>query len=265
MEHEEIDVHAAPYPEYGIEFKNVSFAYPNTDRTVLKNINVTIKPGEKVAIVGENGSGKTTFVNLLCGIYSPSSGSISIGGHDLMENLSRSRQTLSAIFQEFGRYETTIRENITISDQTRKASEQELQDLTEQIDAYSFISTQPKGFDEVVGNFSETGNNLSGGQWQKLAICRAAYRDKAKIMVLDEPTAALDPMAETVLYRNFTGLTGDRTTLLISHRLGIASLVDRVLVFDNGQIVEDGTHAQLLQKGGLYAKMYQAQSQWYED
>lgn len=265
LEHEEIDVHAAPYPEYGIEFKNVSFAYPNTDRTALKNINVTIKPGEKVAIVGENGSGKTTFVNLLCGIYSPSSGSISIGGHDLMENLSRSRQTLSAIFQEFGRYETTIRENITIFDQTRKASEQELQDLTEQIDAYSFISTQPKGFDEVVGNFSETGNNLSGGQWQKLAICRAAYRDKAKIMVLDEPTAALDPMAEAVLYRNFTGLTGDRTTLLISHRLGIASLVDRVLVFDNGQIVEDGTHAQLLQKGGLYAKMYQAQSQWYED
>jgi len=117
--------------------------------------------------------------------------------------------------------------------------------------------------DEMIGSFSEDGNNASGGQWQKIAITRAAYRDKARIMILDEPTAALDPISEANIYKNFTELTGDRTAILISHRLGITQLVDRILVFDEGRIVEDGNHEELIQKNGLYAQMYSAQAKWY--
>ena len=132
------------------------------------------------------------------------------------------------------------------------------------VDVHSIADQQKNGFDEIIGTFNEKGNNLSGGQWQKVAIARAVYRDDARIMVLDEPTAALDPLAEAKLYRDFAQLTGDKTTILISHRLGITSVVDRILVFDMGQIVEDGTHNQLMELKGIYAEMYNAQAQWYK-
>jgi len=264
LEHEGIDPNAEPYEKYDISMDGVSFTYPETDREVLKNISVRIKQGEKIAIVGENGSGKTTFINLLCGIYAPTQGEIRIGDHDLYEDLSRSRRTISAVFQEFGKYETSIRGNIAVSDPVKEPIDQTLVEITKQLDAYDFIAKQPRGFDEAVGTLSEKGNNLSGGQWQKIAIARGAFRDKANIMVLDEPTAALDPMAEANLYDNFKKLTGDRTTILISHRLGITRLVDRILVFDEGRIVEDGSHAELMAGNGLYAKMYNAQAQWYK-
>ena len=135
--------------------------------------------------------------------------------------------------------------------------------LCEKTGAWEFIAEQGNGLDETIGTFGVNPNNLSGGQWQKLAITRCAYRDDAKIMILDEPTAALDPVAEADLYRNFAELTGDRTTILISHRLGITRLVDRILVFDDGRIVEDGDHDTLIKKNGLYAKMYEAQARWY--
>jgi len=263
LEHENIDSKAEPYEKSNISFRNVDFSYPNTDRQILKDINVQIKQGEKIAIVGENGSGKTTFVNLLCGLYNPDNGKIEIGGNDIYANLSKTRRSISAIFQEFGRYETTIRENITVSDPAKQSEDRALKDLTIKLDAYEFIENQANGFDEIVGTLSEKGNNLSGGQWQKVALARAAYRDNAKIMVLDEPTAALDPIAEASLYENFKEITGDRTTILISHRLGITKLVDRILVFDDGRIVEDGTHSELLAANGLYARMYNAQAQWY--
>lgn len=265
LEYEQRDPDAVPRARFDIEFKNVSFTYPNTDREVLHNLSVRIKEGEKVAIVGENGSGKSTFVSLLCALYEPDSGEITMGGEDIHKNLSTTRQTLSAVFQDFARYEATIRENITVSDGKRRASDTALMALTERVGSAEVITEQPGGLDEIVGSFSPTGNNLSGGQWQKVAITRCAYRSGAKIMVLDEPTAALDPLAEAGLYRNFAALTGDRTTILISHRLGITSLVDRILVFEDGRIVEDGDHKTLLGQNGLYAKMYRAQAQWYEE
>jgi ABC-type bacteriocin/lantibiotic exporter with double-glycine peptidase domain len=264
LEYEKRDSNAKPRENFVIDFKDVSFTYPNTDRTILHDISLHIREGEKVAIVGENGSGKTTFVSLLCGMYEPDSGEISMGGENIHTDLPRTHRTISAVLQDFARYETSIRDNIIISDGRKQATDEALRALTEKTGAWEFIEPQPAQLDEVVGTYSESGNNLSGGQWQKIAITRCAYRDDAKIMVLDEPTAALDPLAEAELYRNFTKLTGDRTTILISHRLGITRLVDRILVFDDGRIVEDGTHQALLAQNGLYAKMYSAQAQWYE-
>lgn len=255
---------AEPYEKYDIDMENVDFHYPNSERMVLKNINIHIREGEKVAIVGENGSGKSTFVNLLCAMYAPHGGSVKIGGSDVHDDLSRTRRTISAAFQDFAKYEATIRENITISYVSRNASSEEILTLAEHTGVRELIEEQEDGLDEVVGSFSVKGNNFSGGQWQKLAITRCAYRDNAKIMILDEPTAALDPIAEADLFRNFSELTGDKTTILISHRLGITRLVDRILVFDDGYIVEDGNHETLMKKNGIYAKMYQSQAQWYQ-
>ncbi|CAG7645069.1 ABC transporter ATP-binding protein [Paenibacillus allorhizosphaerae] len=262
---EKLEEHPVVLERADILFDNVSFAYPNADVQALKHIDLTIKQGEKIAIVGENGSGKSTFINLLCGMHQPTSGHITVGGLDAADHLATVRSAISVVFQNFGKYETSIRDNITIGDRTRSATDEELIQLAKKTNAYSLIESQPRGLDEVVGTFSESGNNLSGGQWQKLAITRAIYRDKARIMVLDEPTAALDPVAEAQLYRDFTELTGDKTTILISHRLGITSIVDRILVFADGEIIEEGSHVELMALDGQYAKMYRAQAQWYNE
>lgn len=248
-----------------IVFNDVNFTYPNSAGQALKNLNITIRQGEKIAIVGENGSGKSTFANLLCGMHQPTTGEIRISGLNMKDHLSTVRNAISVVFQNFGRYETSMRGNITISDKDRQVTDEELMTLAKKTDAYSFIQSQPHGLDEMVGTFSEGGNNLSGGQWQKIAITRAMYRDKARIMVLDEPTSALDPVAEAQLYRDFAQITCDKTTILISHRLGITSIVDRILVFADGRIIEEGNHEQLLAKGGQYADMYHAQARWYSE
>jgi len=260
---EALEDHPRTFDRADIVFDHVSFAYPGSERLALDDLSIRIAQGEKVAIVGENGSGKSTFINLLSGIHEATEGRITMGGFDIRGNLRAVRRAISVVFQSFGRYETTIRENITIADGTKPVVEERLRECARSTGALDFIEKQPKGFDEEVGTFSETGNDLSGGQWQKIAMTRAVYRDGARVMVLDEPTAALDPLAEAALYRDFSRLTGDRTTLLISHRLGITSVVDRVLVFDNGRIVEDGSHQDLMRIDGLYAKMYRAQAQWY--
>jgi len=247
-----------------IVFDNVSFSYPNTEVEVLKNIDVNIKNGEKIAIVGENGSGKSTFISLLCGMYEPKEGHINIGGLPLSENPTAVRNAISVVFQDFARYETSLRENITVSDRQRNLSNDEIMDLLKNINVSDIINEQPNGLDELVGSFSEKANNLSGGQWQKISIARAAYRQDAKITILDEPTSALDPVAEAQLYRNFAVLTGDKTTILVSHRLGITAIVDRILVFKDGRIIEDGSHKQLMAQNGYYAEMYRAQAQWYQ-
>lgn len=247
-----------------IEFDNVTFSYPNTEKDALSHINIKIKEGEKVAIVGENGCGKSTFISLLCGMYDPKEGTIKIGGIDTKSNLLAIRKAVSVVFQDFAHYETSIKENITISDRNRTSTDEEIMKLLQKINVDDVVTEQNNGLEELVGTFSEKANNLSGGQWQKISIARAAYRNNAKIMILDEPTAALDPIAEAQLYRNFASLTEGKTTLLISHRLGIVSIVDRILVFKEGQIVEDGSHKELMEKNGHYAQMYCAQAKWYE-
>lgn len=243
-----------------ITFKDVYFSYPGDEKNVLQGINIHIKNGEKIAIIGENGSGKSTFISLLCGMFEPKSGEISIGGASPIT----AREKVSVVFQDFARYETTLRENITVSDKKRTASDDDIMKLLKKINVSDIIEKQTNGLNETVGSFSEKANNLSGGQWQKISIARAAYKESANIMILDEPTSALDPIAEADLYRNFTELTGNKTTILISHRLGIAVIVDRILVFKNGRIIEDGSHKELIDKNGEYAQMYRAQAQWYQ-
>jgi ABC-type multidrug transport system fused ATPase/permease subunit len=247
-----------------ITFQNVDFSYPNTEVDALKKITVRIKDGEKVAVVGENGSGKSTFISLLCGMFDPKTGYIAIGEIDISVDPAVARGAVSVVFQDFARYEASLRENITVSEKNRNVNDEEIMELLREININDVIEEQPNRLDEIVGSFSEKANNLSGGQWQKISIARAAYRQSAKIMVLDEPTSALDPVAEAQLYRNFASLTRDKTTILISHRLGITAIVDRILVFKDGEIIEDGSHKELMKQNGHYAEMYRAQAQWYQ-
>ncbi len=251
------------FDSYDICFSHINFRYPNQKADALKDVSVTIKDGEKIAIVGENGSGKTTFVNLLCGLYEPQKGKISIGGKNITGRLEVVRTLISVIFQDFGKYEETIRRNITVSDRSNEQKDEFLYSLLKMVGLDSFVKALPEQLDEGIGVLSEHGKNLSGGQWQKLVLARALNKQDARIMILDEPTAAMDPVAEADLYRNFAEVTGNKTTLLISHRLGVTRLADRILVFKNGEIVENGSHQELLEKNGEYAKMYRAQAQWY--
>jgi len=267
LEHEEQD-DAASQSDKGsgaIEFEHVSFTYPASENEVLHDLSVTIRPGEKIAIVGDNGSGKSTFISLLTGLFSPQTGSITIDGLTLEENKQQLRERISVIFQDFAHYEATLRENISVSDAKHVLSDEEILELARKVHVEDVIAEQPEGLDSLLGHLSKKGNDLSGGQWQKIALLRAVYRSNTSIMILDEPTAALDPMAEAELYRSFAQITGDRTTLLISHRLGITKLVDRILVFRDGRIIEDGTHQQLMDKKRHYYDMYQAQAAWYQE
>ena len=245
-------------------FEEVSFTYPNSDKEVLHDISISVRSGEKIAIVGDNGSGKSTFISLLTGMFSPDKGQIKMNGLSVEEHKRELRKHISVIFQDFAHYDDTLRENITVSDTTRKRSDEEILELARNIHVEDVIEEQAEGLDGVLGRLSEKGNDLSNGQWQKSALLRAVYRDKTDIMILDEPTAALDPLAEAELYRNFSEITGDKTTLLISHRLGITKLVDRILVFKDGRIIEDGSHQELMEHKGQYYNMYQAQAAWYQ-
>lgn len=262
-EAEEKAVWEEAYERADIVFENVSFSYPGNVNQALDHVTVQIRQGEKIAIVGANGSGKSTFVSLLCGFYQPEEGNITINGEDSRKNMKKLRRSVSAIFQRFCQYQDTLRNNITISSLGRAMEDERIMRLAKSTGADEAIRSQGNALDEMVGIFSDSGNNLSGGQWQKIAITRALYRDNACIYILDEPTAALDPIGEASLYRNFRQLTGDKTTILISHRLGVASVVDRILVFDKGRIVEDGNHGELMARNGLYAEMYRAQARWY--
>ena len=261
-EKEEI-TETAPYDDVFIEFDDVCFSYPEADFLALDNLSVKINQGEKIAVVGANGSGKSTFVNLLCGLYSAGRGTAKINGEPIKDNVWKARRSMSVIFQSFCQYQDTLRNNIAISDPVRSGEDEAILALAKQTGADEIISEQDNALDEVIGMFSDAGKNLSGGEWQKVAITRALFRKNARVYILDEPTAALDPIAEANIYRNFAALTEDKTTILISHRLGVTSIVDRILVFDKGKIVEDGNHGELIAKNGVYAKMYRAQAKWY--
>ena len=234
------------------------------ENQVISHIDAHIEQGEKVVIVGPSGSGKSTFISLLTGMFTPDQGKVKIGGMDMEEHKRMLRRSISVIFQDFAHYEASLRENITVSDAGRRLPDDEILDMAKQIHVEDVILEQPGGLDGMLGHLSQRGNTLSGGQWQKIALLRALYRAQAKILILDEPTAALDPVAETRLYRDFSRLTGEKTALLISHRLGITRLADRILFFKDGRIIEDGSHQELMAKRGDYYAMYQAQAKWYQ-
>ena len=248
-----------------INFEDISFTYPHTEREVLHDINLTMKQGEKIAIVGENGSGKSTFVSLLSGFYPVSKGRITVNGKPIEACLKDLREKTSCLYQTSESYIMTVRENIVMGDGKREIDDKELEELGRKSGVADFIERLENGYDTVIGNLGTNNTfDLSGGQRQKMFLARALSRKNARVLIMDEPTSALDPMAEAELYRNFADLAGNRTCILISHRLGATKLADRILVFKDGRIVEEGTHESLIRQGGYYKEMYSVQAQWYQ-
>lgn len=247
--------------DHRIEFKNVSFAYPGTDKMVLDGVNITIEPKEKLSIVGLNGAGKTTFIKLLCRLYDPTEGEILIDGRDIRDYDYKEYMTQFApVFQDFKLFGFTISENIAL----KEGGNNDLEDLIKLVDLEEFAGKLEKGLDtRIFKIFEEDGVEPSGGEQQKIAIARALYK-QAPFVILDEPTAALDPMAEYEIYRQFHTLVGDKTAFYISHRLSSCRFCDRIAVFLDGKIAEYGNHDELVNlPNGIYAKMFEAQAQYY--
>ena len=256
--------HVSRHTSHTIEFRNVYFRYPGSTKDVLKNINVTIREGETVVIVGFNGAGKTTLVKLLTRLYDPTSGTILLDGHDIKEyDVNELYDIFGMISQDYGKYACTVSENIQFGDLGRDAGEAEVREAAARSGADVFIDALPGGYDTpLMRYFEETGTELSIGQWQKLAIARAFYTD-SDILILDEPTASLDPMAEQEIFNQFNELRLDKTSIFISHRLSSATIADTILVMVNGEIVEKGNHRELMALGGEYYTLFTTQAARY--
>ena len=250
--------------EHTIEFVDVSFRYPGTKRDVLKNISFTIHPGETLALVGLNGAGKTTLIKLLTRLYDPTAGQILLDGKDLRTyDLQSLYSTFGIIFQDFGKYAVSVRENICLGDIHRDGTDEEIVAAAKQSTASDYIEKLPDGYNTPLMRYFETnGLELSIGQWQKLAIARAFYAD-SDIIILDEPTASLDPMAEQEIFNQFDRLRNNKTTVFVSHRLSSATIADQILVIENGCLIEKGSHAALMAQGGKYAELFTTQSKRY--
>lgn len=263
LESETHEENSEIYDNMDVEFQNVSFAYKGTQNYAIRNLSIKLCQGEKIAIVGENGSGKTTFIKLLTGIYNCNEGEILINGKPV-KDFTKLRNSISVIFQDYAKNKTSIKENITVGDLNRIYTEADVKDAATKTDIHSYIETLEDRYDTKLGCFSDDYLDLSGGQWQKLALSRLLFKNDAKMIILDEPTASLDPLSEADIYANFFRLTKEKTTLFVSHRLGITKVVDRILVFKDGSIVEQGTHKELIAMNGVYANMYKSQAQWYK-
>ena len=247
----------------GFEFRNVSFAYPGTTRRVLSNFNFTLEPGERIALIGENGQGKTTVVKLITRLYDPTEGQILLDGVDLREyKLEDLHHEIGVIFQDFMRYEMTARENISVGRVESEHSQVDIETAAHKSLAESVIAKLPGGYDQMLGRRFETGVELSGGEWQRVALARAYLRD-AQLLVLDEPTAALDAKSELEVFERFAELTTGKMALLISHRFSTVRMADRIVVLEGGRLVEEGTHPQLIALGGRYASMFEMQAASY--
>jgi ATP-binding cassette subfamily B protein len=254
----------APRPiRQGIEFKNVSFSYPGNRRKILSGINMRIEPQERVALVGENGQGKTTVVKLLTRLYDPTEGQILLDGVDLREyNLEDLWKEIGVIFQDFVHYDMTVSENIGVGRIEEALNPFRIRAAAIKTFAEKVIQKLPKGYDQPLGCRFEGGVDLSGGEWQKIALARAYLRD-AQLLVLDEPTAALDARAENEVFERFSELTSGKMALLISHRFSTVRMADRILVLQKGGIAEQGQHDELVREGGLYAQMFELQAASY--
>ena len=249
--------------QQGFEFKNVSFSYPGSSRVILKNVNFKLAPSERIAIVGENGQGKTTIVKLLTRLYDPTEGQILLDGRDLREyDLDSLWQQIGVIFQDFMRYEMTASANIAVGRIEERHNPFRIRAAANKSLAEQAIRKLPKGFDQVLGSRFEGAVDLSGGEWQKIAIARAYLRD-AQLLILDEPTAALDARSEHEVFQRFSELTEGKMSLLISHRFSTVKMSNRILVLKGGEIAEQGPHDQLLKDGGHYAELFELQAANY--
>ncbi|MCL1858663.1 MAG: ABC transporter ATP-binding protein/permease [Oscillospiraceae bacterium] len=250
----------------GVIIENASFKYPNAEKESLKNINLVINPGETIAIVGENGAGKTTLVKLLTGLYKPTEGSVKIGETDVNTISYKSLfESVSGVFQNYQRYALTLKENIQIADfstEENTGSQTKVDKILEEnnIDKNN-TDIFPNSLDTMLSREFD-GVDLSGGQWQRIAIARGFYRD-SDIIVLDEPTASIDPIEESAIYKKFVEIAKAKTAVIVTHRMGSAKIAERIVVMKDGEIAEIGSHDELVQKGGAYADMYDAQAGWY--
>ncbi len=247
----------------GFEFRNVSFHYPGLSRLVLKDLNFRLEPGEHVALVGENGQGKTTLVKLLARLYDPTSGGIYLDGIDLREySVEELHKEIGVIFQDFVRYDMTARMNIGVGRIEAVDNDEALWVAAEKSRADRLLTRFADGLDQMLGRRFEGGVDLSGGEWQKFALARAYLRD-AQVLILDEPTAALDAVAESEVFARFDDLSRDKMALLISHRFSTVRKSDRIVVLEGGQIYEEGTHDQLVARHGRYASLFELQAASY--
>ncbi|MGH9727060.1 MAG: ABC transporter ATP-binding protein [Candidatus Acidiferrales bacterium] len=254
----------APRPiRRGFEFCNVSFSYPGHSRVVLSNVNFKVEPEERIALVGENGQGKTTLVKLLTRLYDVTSGHILLDGTDIREyDLEDLWKEIGVIFQDFVRYEMTAAQNIAIGRIDQRENEGNIHAAAEKSRAEKVIRKLPKGYEQILGSRFEGSVDLSGGEWQKMALARAYLRD-AQLLILDEPTAGLDARSEHEVFERFAELTESKMSLLISHRFSTVRMADRILVLENGKIAEQGPHNELLRNGGRYAEMFELQAASY--
>jgi len=257
---------ALPFPETireGFTFEQVSFRYPQTEQWVLRDISFTLHPGEKLALVGENGAGKTTLVKLLTRLYDPDEGRILLEGHDLRDyDLDGLRDTAGVIFQDYVKYHLTVAENIAVGRIDERNNEARIVEAAQRSLADTVIDKLPDGYQQMIGRWFKQGTNLSGGEWQKIAIARAYMRD-AQLLILDEPTAALDARAEHEVFRRFVELTYDKCAVLISHRFSTVRMADRIVVLHEGKLLEHGTHEELLAAKGQYSELFQLQAAGY--
>ena len=249
----------------GVRFEDVSFIYPGSAKPALDKISIHIKPGESLAIVGENGSGKTTLIKLLTRLYKPTSGRIFLEGLDLEEwDIDVLRKKVGVIFQDFNRYQLVVGENIGIGDIKDTDDLERVQEAAQKGMADSFIKDLPDAYSTQLGAWFKNGRELSGGQWQKIALSRAFMRKSADILVLDEPTAAIDAKAEAEIFAHFRELTKNRISIIISHRFSTVRMADHIIVFEKGRVVEEGSHPELIEKQGIYENLFELQAQGYK-
>ncbi|MBR8831092.1 MAG: Vitamin B12 import ATP-binding protein BtuD [Chroococcopsis gigantea SAG 12.99] len=258
--------HPIPVPapfQKGIAFNNVFFDYPNTTRKVLKGINLSIEPGAIIALVGENGAGKTTLIKLLCRLYDPTQGNITIDGIDLREfSLKNLRQQFSVIFQDYAKYHLTAKENVWFGDIELDPDDEKIIRAAYRSGADKVVNSLPQKYGTILGKLFADGEELSIGQWQKIALARAFLRNSG-LIVLDEPTSAMDPKAEYEVFNTFRELLQDQSAILISHRLSTVKMADRIYVLERGELIEQGSHEELMTLGGTYAQLFERQAQQY--